>query len=253
MSLPEIQMLWVRGTLSTLERLSITSFLKNGHPVRLFSYSDIPNLPYGAELEDARNIVPENDVFTNPSSVGYAGLSMFSNFFRYRLLLSRGGFWADCDLICIKPLSLLENMEHVFSSEYLGTNREDKNASPQVHIQSCFLKAPPQSKIIERALAIAEQVNLMTAPWASTGPKAVQAAVIELDAMRFVLKPEMFCPFGWWQVPDFITPTFRVIPEETLAIHFYNEIWRRSFFKKDAAYDPMSLYERLKERYLGAG
>ena len=45
MSLPEIQMLWVSGPLSTLERLSIVSHLQNGHPVRLFSYEPIPNLP----------------------------------------------------------------------------------------------------------------------------------------------------------------------------------------------------------------
>jgi hypothetical protein len=29
-------------------------------------------------------------------------------------------------------------------------------------------------------------------------------------------------------------------------------MWRRNFFDKDADYDPLSLFERLKGRYLGS-
>lgn len=47
MSLAEIQTLWARGPLNNLERLSIVSHPRNGHPIRLFSYESIPNLPAG--------------------------------------------------------------------------------------------------------------------------------------------------------------------------------------------------------------
>lgn len=242
-------MLWVGGPLSTLERLSISSFLRHGHPVRLFAYGDIPNLPAGATLEDAENIVPEKEVFTNPGAIGHGGLSIFSNFFRYRLLLARGGIWADCDLVCVKPLLFAHTMEHFFASERM-LNPYEPDVKPWTWIQSCILKAPPGSPIVARALAIAEQVNLSDSQWGSTGPRAVHSAVVEKEATKFVMVPEVFCPFGWWQVPEFVSRAIRLVPEGAHTIHLFNEIWRRNFIDKNARYDPLSLYERLKRHYL---
>ena len=249
MNLPEVQMLWVRGPLSTLERLSIASFLRHGHPVRLFAYGDIPNLPAGAVLEDAAQIIPEKEVFTNPGAIGHGGLSMFSNFFRYRLLLSRGGVWADCDLVCVKPLLFANTMEHFFASERI-LNPFDPSVKPFTSIQSCILKAPPGSPIVARAQAIAGQVDLANSLWGSSGPRAVHAAVVDNNATNCVMAPDTFCPFGWWQVPEFVSPTVQLIPEGAHAIHLFNEIWRRNFIDKNARYDPLSLYERLKRHYL---
>ena len=245
-------MLWVRGRLSTMERLSIASFLHHGHPVRLFSYEDVADLPAGALLENAAHIVPEKEIFTNPGAIGHGGLSIFANFFRYRLLLARGGIWAECDLVCIKPFGFAQTMAHFFGSERM-INPSDASVNPAVWIQNCIIQAPPGSPIIARALRIAEQADLLNGPWGSTGPRAVHAAVEELNAMNFVMSPDVFCPFGWWQVPEFITPAIRLIPETAHAIHLYNEIWRRNFIDKDARYDPLSLYERLKRQYLGTG
>jgi len=42
-----------------------------------------------------------------------------------------------------------------------------------------------------------------------------------------------------------------MLPANAHAVHFYNEIWRRNFLDKNADYDPLSLFERLKAHYLG--
>lgn len=249
MSLAEIQMLWVRGSLSKLERLSIASHLQNGHPVRLFSYEPIPNLPAGTIWEDARAILPESAIFTNPSSVGYGGLSMFSNFFRYRLLLQRGGIWSDCDSVCVKPLSFASEMEYFFATEQVPGQPNGQSA---VQIVSGVFKAPPGSAVVARTLEIAEATDLAKAPWASTGPRALHQAVTELGLTGFAMPPEVFCPIGWWQVSALISGlTMLPANANTHAVHFYNEIWRRNFFDKNADYDPLSLFERLKAHYLG--
>ncbi len=247
MSLDEIQMLWVRGSLSKVERLSIVSHLQNGHPVRLFSYEPIPNLPAGTLWEDARAILPESAVFTNPSAVGYGGLSMFSNFFRYQLLLQRGGIWSDCDSVCVKPLVFAADMEYFFASERLPGEQDGK---PRAQVVSGVFKAPPGSAVVARTLEIAHATNLATAPWASTGPRALHQAVNELGLNRFTLSPEVFCPIAWWEVPALISGV-TMLPANAHAVHFYNEIWRRNFFDKNADYDPLSLFERLKAHYLG--
>ena len=246
MSLAEIQMLWVRGPLSNLERLSIASQLRNGHPVRLFSYDPIPNLPEGTIWEDARAILPESAIFTNPSPVGFGGLCIFSDFFRYHLLLQRGGIWSDCDSVCIKPLLFASEMEYFFATERLTGQQ---NAKSNVQVVNGVFKAPPGSPVVARALEIAQATDLIRAPWASTGPRALHQAVTELGLGRFALAPEVFCPIGWWEIPVLISG-LTTLPPNAHAVHFYNEIWRRNFFDKDADYDPCSLFERLKARYL---
>ncbi len=247
MSLAEIQMLWVRGRLSNLERLPIVSHLQNGHPVRLFSYDPIPNLPEGTIREDARAILPESAVFTNPSAVGFGGLCIFSDFFRYHLLLQRGGIWSDCDSVCIKPLEFVSEMEYFFATERLPGQQNGKS---DVQVVNGVFKAPQGSAVVARALEIAQATDLMTAPWASTGPRALHQAVTELGLTGFALTPEGFCPVAWWEIPVLISG-LTVLPANAHAVHFYNEIWRRNFFDKNADYDPRSLFERLKARYLG--
>ena len=247
MSLDEIQMLWVRGSLSKVERLSIVSHLQNGHPVRLFSYEPIPNLPEGTLREDARAILPESAIFTNPSAEGYGGLSMFSNFFRYHLLLQRGGVWSDCDSVCIKPLGFASEMEYFFATE---KTPEQNGVPPGIRVNCCVFKAPKGSAVVARTLEIAKATDLVTAPWASTGPRALHQAVTEMGLTRFMLSPEVINPFAWWEVPALVGG-LTMLPSNAHAVHFYNEIWRRNFLDKNADYDPLSLFERLKAHYLG--
>ena len=53
-----VQMLWVGGPLSVLERLALTSWLENGHEVHLYSYGKPANTPKGLRICDAREILP---------------------------------------------------------------------------------------------------------------------------------------------------------------------------------------------------
>ena len=248
MNLPEIQMLWVKGELSELERLSILSFLRNGHPVRLFSYQPIPNLPQGTLREDARAILPETEVFANPAADGNGELAIFADFFRYHLLLQRGGIWSDCDVVCIRPIDFAERMEYIFATERI---RVPPGAKAEAQVASCFFKAPAKSPMVSKTLAIARSKDLATATWGSTGPHALHAAATELGLAGHMLAPDVICPIDWWQILDLISG-IAVLPPNTYAIHFWNERWRRNFFDKNASYDPLCLYERLKAHYFAS-
>src|SRR5271163_1370072 len=110
-----IQSLWIGRTLSAMERLSIASFLANGHEYHLYVYEEIENAPKGTVLKAANEILPESMIFQYRSHPSHAG---FSNFFRYKLLLSRGGWWVDTDVVCLKPFAFED--PHVFASERVG-------------------------------------------------------------------------------------------------------------------------------------
>src|SRR5436190_20694063 len=108
-----IQGLWIGPALSTVERLSISSFLGNGHPYHLYVYGEVKGIPAGTTVLDGSEILPASRIFHYKNRSSVAG---FSNFFRYKLLLDRGGWWADLDVVCIRPFCF--DTEHVFSSEW---------------------------------------------------------------------------------------------------------------------------------------
>ena len=101
-----VRMFWYGSTLSPYERLSIASFLKHGHHVEVFSYSEL-NLPEGAVRVDAATVLPESEVFAYRRGAGKGSVSAFSNMFRYKMLHELGGLWADCDVLCLRPMHSL--------------------------------------------------------------------------------------------------------------------------------------------------
>ena len=72
----------------------------------------------------------------------YAG---FSNYFRYTLLLERGGWWVDTDLICLRPFDFDD--EYVFSSQLAPPG---DGGGEQVNVGA--IKAPAGSPVIQYAL-----------------------------------------------------------------------------------------------------
>ena len=93
--LTAIQGLWVGGDLPPIAQLSIASFLAHGHPYHLYVYDRPANTPEGCELKDAAEILPRKDA--------YHPLACFSDWFRFELLLKRGGTYMDIDMVCLRP------------------------------------------------------------------------------------------------------------------------------------------------------
>ena len=84
-----IQGLWIGPELSVMEQLSIASFLRNGHEYHLYVYDELSNVPRGTVIKDASEVLPPSQIFQYKQNQSYAG---FANFFRYKLLLERGGW-----------------------------------------------------------------------------------------------------------------------------------------------------------------
>ena len=99
-----IQSLWMGGAFAD-GTASIAPFLAHGHEYHLYSYGEVGGLPKGAVLKNAEEILPKAAIFQYQQHPSYSG---FSNFFRYRLLLWKGGWWVDIDVVCLKPFAFDE-------------------------------------------------------------------------------------------------------------------------------------------------
>ena len=122
-----------------MERLSLASFLANGHPYHLFVYDNVKHVPAGAIIEDANAVLPASMIFKYKDVDSYAG---FSNYFRYKLLLERGGWWVDTDMVCLRPFDFVDD-NYVFASEITDLGAEV--------ITSGVIKAPPGGPLIKFA------------------------------------------------------------------------------------------------------
>jgi len=233
-----IQSLWIGPRLSVMERLCISSFLKHGHPFHLYVYQAAQGVPPGTTVLDANEILPSSRIFMYRDIPSYAG---FANFFRYKLLLEKGGWFVDADTICLRPFEFAD--PYVFSSEGAGHNRL---------VNLAAIKVPRGSAIMQFAWDACQSMDVETLQWTQAGPKLITRAVEQYALQRHVQSPEVFCPLFYPDWEQALDPSV-VLPNgpQTHAIHLWNELWRRAGKDKDQDYHPECIYERLKRRYLG--
>ena len=98
-----VQGLWIGSNLELMEQLSIKSFLANGHHYHLYVYEPVKNVPKGVMVQDANAVIPSREIFAYANGPGRGSVSAFSNIFRYQLLYEKGGWWADLDVVCLRP------------------------------------------------------------------------------------------------------------------------------------------------------
>ncbi|HEV2494334.1 MAG TPA: glycosyltransferase [Terriglobia bacterium] len=235
-----VQGLWIGSRLTQMQRLSIASFLAHGHDYHLYAYLPIVGVPSGVILRDANEIIPASNVFRNRTEHTYAA---FSDFFRYRLLLERGGWWVDADVVCLKPFDF--DFEYVFSSE-------DPMDQPGADSPNCgVIKAPAGAPFLAYADAVCRSKNPGHLAWSEVGPELIAEAIAKFSLDRYVTPAATFCPVPWFRFTDLIDASFDVdLTRGIRAVHLWHEMWRCNGLDPDAAYTPGCLYERWKATYL---
>lgn len=231
-----VQSLWIGPRLSTMERLCIRSFLANGHGFDLYTYGPVEGVPPGVVLRDANEILPESRIFRYSNRDSVAG---FANYFRYKLLLERGGWWVDTDVICLKPFDF--SGDSVFASERSGS-REIRS--------SAVIRVPRGSEFARYAWTACESRDPARIEWGETGPRLVTEAVDALGLHPFVRSVATFCPIDYQQWEHVLRPNGTAILPETHAVHLWHEMWRLAGRSRDAAYPDSCLYEDWKRRLL---
>lgn len=247
-SLPPVQMLWVEGRLSRLERLAMASFLACGHGVELYTYGLDDDPPAGVVVHEAAAIVPAHLRFRRQVGMAYGSWGPFSDLFRFTLLHERGGIWCDADMVCLKPLEFCRDMPVFFSSE-LAVDNADGQARHLALANCGAMQLPARHPLMTSCLEIFDSLDHAKAAWAASGPGVVRAALDRAGATDCVLHPDIFCPVPHWETTSLLFGVRTVTPS-AYAVHFWNEILRWNFFDKNAHYDKHSLFERLCAHYL---
>ena len=230
-----IQGLWIGPELSVMEQLSIASFISNGHEYHLYVYDEPKNIPAQTIVKDANEILVAARIFQYKHHQTYAG---FANFFRYKLLLERGGWWADTDTICLKTFDFPETQ--VFASEMCRGEEV---------VTSGIIKAPIGSPAMSYAWEVCQAKDPEQLAWGETGPRLMGEAVkrFSLEAYR---KPyHVFCPLGYADWHKVLESEAEPNLDGAHAIHLWNERWRVAGQDKNAEYPPQCLYEQLKRKY----
>ena len=244
MALDRISTLWMGSPLSMMERLSIASFLLNGHGVDLYVYGDmreyaidLNDMPDDVALHNANSIIPEEKVFKIRG-----GYSSFSDFFRWKVILDKGGWWADTDTVCLRPFD--------FSSDYVFVGGLGKPGSGDC-VSSGMFKAPKDSPVIQYGWDKCMTMDIPKMEWGQAGPPLFTEAVHKFNLTQHIISGTLFFPVYYTEAPRAFIDTYvpRIAPD-CYSIHLFNEMWRLAGVDKNATYPSTSLYEQLKKRFL---
>lgn len=219
-----IQSLWIGDKLSTMERLCIESYLQNGHEFHLYVYSDVKQMPSGAQVKDANLIIASENIFQDSSG----GFAAFSDWFRYQLLYLKGGWWVDMDSVCLQYFDI--------SKDYCFCTERSKGFE-QI-IGSAFVKAPAKAPFLKELLKYMDGVltTQKTVMWGEFGPHLLNIILKSYDSKQFIKRPEVFCPINWFETYQLVSLTNYIPAKETYAIHLWNERWRLELIDKDATH-----------------
>lgn len=244
------QSLWIGNKLSNMEKLSIKSFIDNGHIYHLYTYGEIEGIPEGTIVKDGNEILDKSEIFTYKNG----SYSAFSNLFRFTLLYKKGGYWVDTDFVCIKPM--------YFDHKYAIASEPNENYTEQL-VTSCLLKLPKGSKEALEGINIQmkhkEKILSGEITW-SSGPKSVKDIVDKFDLHKFVIDWRLICSCFCHHSRSLIDEGFIVNNitglgdsnrlNNMLGVHLWHECWRRNNMSKDGDYSVNSVYGSLCERFL---
>jgi hypothetical protein len=91
---------WSFAPFGYLERLCLASMIQAGHTVDVYSYDTDLDLPSGAILKDASEVVPRSKV-----TFHRLGPSHFTDIFRYEGLRRGFGTWVDMDVLMLRSIA----------------------------------------------------------------------------------------------------------------------------------------------------
>jgi hypothetical protein len=233
-----IQSLWIGDGLGTIPRLAIASFLRQGHDYHLYCYGPVAGVPAGCLVRDAREVLPASAVFCYERGPGRGSVSAFSNLFRYKLLLEKGGWWVDADLVCLRPFDFPEPV--VFASEH----------TPEAsQVASAVIRLPQGHAVARLCYEWARRQDRRTLEWGTTGPQLLDAAVRANGLGAWIKGAGVFCPIPWWEWESFLgdpdRPGRSPLPVESYGVHLWHEMWRRAGADQLTRLPPGSLLARL--------
>jgi len=210
------QSFWFGNALGPCEILCMKSFIDYGHEYDLYSYARL-SVPSGVRLMNANEILPQDEVFFYRRGPGAGSVSAFTNMFRYRLLMLRGGWWVDTDVICLSP--------RMPEKEYFCEWQDE------LLINVAVLKFPEGhpfiSALYERSRAAGKDIA-----WGHTGPNLITALAKEQGLEYYASPTGCAYPIHHRDALLPVTKAGRKASYDKIRgatfLHLWNEVFRRN-------------------------
>lgn len=236
-----IRGLWIGNRLTNIQKLSIQSFIDNGHDYHLYTYGSVEGVPKKALQMSAEVIVPweHRARFMNDAN--------FSDYFRSSLTLDLGGWYCDTDIICLKPFDFEE--PRVFVSEYQFGDELPLKTKPLVN--GCVIKIPKHDPMTVEILKRIAQLDTLDCGWIDVGPAQYRWGVDQFNYRSYIQSPDVFDNLWPASLPAFVGFTgIWQVPFEARAIHLRTSYWKRgSALDPDGIYPSETWFERLKKKH----
>lgn len=202
------------GALSRQERACLTSFVRAGHSVSLFSYAPV-DLPPGLWARDASEILPRSAFYRDDTGGPHSGtVSQFTDHFRYAMIAQTGLIWIDTDVICLKA--------DWPQRDWLLAQQD------QCLVNGAILGLPRNHPFLSRALEVAERLRGISV-WALAGPHLLTALVWKFGLSGQMLTTNELYPLHYSRAADLLRslrPDERLyIPESALCIHLWTRFY----------------------------
>lgn len=227
--LETIHSFWIAGPLRPVNLLTIRSFLAAGHPFMLYTYdiSLLTAAPEGIIVRDAREIMPESEIYYYKNMMGGKESFKFGGIaerLKAEMLYQLGGWHVDLDVTCLKPFDF--QSEYVFRPHAQG-------------VVANMIKAPKHSELARQYLAHTKTIDANNQDWTKSFRGLIKI-ITSLGLAQFILEPSLLgtddAPY--WQI--FREPGFAP-GQLQKAIHWCCAM--------EAPYAPNSFYHSLLQKY----
>ncbi len=247
-----VQMLWIDKGKNDIFNLAIKSWIYHGYQVHLYTNNlnmvDDPNVIH----------IDYKTILDKPIEE----ILHFADLFRYKLLYSKGGLWADSDMVLINDYDFSKE-ECIISSEHTfktGAFKSKSDYKPNIGI----LKFPIGSSFLYEVINTIENKTLNKVDECEF-MKVFQKQLNKnkyIEMKKYIKKPIFSCPLPWWDFTEaykdisvysikygVMPPTKSMILETSCCLHLWNNF---SNNKKKIDFkncDFNSIYSILKNKY----
>jgi hypothetical protein len=143
------------GPMTRLERLSVNSFINNGHEHHIFLYdmSNADRLPKEAIIHDANDVMPESEVFKDIYKNEYF---QFADIFRLKMMKKYDYIWSDLDVICLSP-------DWKWDKMFIPISPKKPDEFPsRIMLNNSLFYIPSNSLFLDEMISITDKFNHKT-------------------------------------------------------------------------------------------
>lgn len=232
------QSFWWGEPLSPYEWLCLKSFIDFGHAVDLYTFDPDLAVPSKVRVCDASEIADRNEVFVYEDGFGKGSPAAFSNIFRYKLLVQKGGWWADTDVVCLTG-------DVPDWPEFFAHQDGD-------FVNNAIMLCEPRHPVMVRCLEASLEIG-RSARWGDTGPHLLTRVLKDLSRMGRVYPAFVCYPIHYSDALDVLRPSKlgSVVARlgGSLLLHLWNQGLSHSGIRKTYLPPKGSMLRHLVEQH----